>query len=58
MQNTERKTNQRMPGRSAAVIGNELGKGPVTATPSVKPASISPSPQKPPATDVSKKRTG
>ena len=58
MQNTERKTNQRMPGRSAAVIGNELGNGPVAATPSVKPAGINPSPQKPQATDVSKKRTG
>jgi hypothetical protein len=37
MQNTTQKTNQRMPGRSADVVGNELGNGPVGATPSAKP---------------------
>jgi hypothetical protein len=38
MQNTTQKTNQRMPGRSADVIGNDLGNRPAGATPAAKPA--------------------
>lgn len=37
MQNTTQKTNQRMPGRSDEVIGNQTGTGPVGATPSANP---------------------
>jgi hypothetical protein len=42
MQNTTQKTNQRMPGRSEEVIGSQTGKGPVGATPSVKPLGAPP----------------
>lgn len=38
MQNTTQKTNQRMPGRSEDVVGNQTGKsGVLGATPSAKP---------------------
>jgi hypothetical protein len=36
MQNTIQKTNQRMPGRSAEVIGNDLGNRPAGATPAAE----------------------
>jgi len=44
MQDTTQKTNQRMPGRSEEVIGDQTGKGPIGATPSVKPLSTPPPP--------------
>jgi hypothetical protein len=49
MQNATQKTNQRMPGRSAEVVGVELGNGNVGATPSAKPPGDSqqPAAQKP-----------
>ncbi len=40
MQNATQKTNQRMPGRSAEVVGVELGNGTVGATPSAKPTGV------------------
>jgi hypothetical protein len=47
MQNTTQKTNQRMPGRSDEVVGNQTGTRPVGATPSAKPPS-GPIPTPPP----------
>jgi hypothetical protein len=49
MQNSTQKTNQRMPGRSQEVVGNEAGNGPVGATPSAKPPGTPtpPPPKKP-----------
>jgi hypothetical protein len=47
MQNTTQKTNQRMPGRSAEVVGNELRNGP-GSMPSAQPlSSPAPAPAKP-----------
>jgi hypothetical protein len=54
MQNTTQKTNQRMPGRSSDVVGNELGNGPVGATPSATPP-VGPEPVKKPVIKLDRK---
>jgi hypothetical protein len=57
MQNTEQKTNQRMPGRSSAVVGSDVTHGPVGAKPTEKPPATGPVPpaKKPVIKDMPRK---